>query len=112
MTFEEWVIFSDNGITEMRFRFEEFGRPPTALSRVADFAAYLDREVLRTIAISPEACWSAMHAAYLAMVTNARDGILLILDEKTQEALKLYDRTGVLNHTFTKLQDAAALKCE
>ncbi len=111
MTWGEWVVFSDNGIVERRVRFEEFSPPPTPVSKVRDFLAYLDRELVRTEAIEPEGCWAEMHGAYLAIVRNDREMMRLLLDGEMAAAERLLSSTGELNHTFTDRQQAAATAC-
>ena len=112
MTWDEWVIYSNNGVLERRTRFEQFSPPPTPASVVHDFVAYLDREIERTEDIVPDDCWADMHTAYLDIIHNDHAMLGHILDGEMPQAEGLLAKTGELNYALTRQQRSASSACD
>lgn len=111
LTAHDWIVFTDNGIREMRTRFESFATGRTPGSQVAADIAYFEREIARIEAIDPDPCWADMHAAYGKIMRNAKALLDAAYAGDMTTAKARYAETGTLNDNFDRAQEAVALDC-
>ncbi len=111
LTIQAWIVFADNGIREMRTRFESFASGRTPEAEVKADIAYFEREIARVDAIEPDACWVEMHAAYRAVMSNAKALLEAAYAGDMTTAQERYADTGTLNNNFTRAQEEVAGDC-